>query len=104
MRKIILSSFALSSLWFLPLAIDILLTYKVNNSYNNYLSPSPVEIYQWLGGFYIIVSIAIIIVTLLYKKFGKNKPPKVSSRRQKVIFWSLWTFYVVIIIGAHFFD
>jgi hypothetical protein len=92
------------ALWFLPLATDIFVTYKGPGGGFMDPLPGPVEMYRWLGGLYIVLSLAIIVGSLLCRQFGKNKPPKMHSRERQIIFWSLWTLYIVIIIGAHFFD
>lgn len=93
------------ALWFLPPAIDLFATYKGPGG--GFMDPLPgtITVYRWVGGFYVIISVLIIAVSVLRKKFGKPQTPKkVSTKRNKIIFWSLWAVYVVIIIGAHFFD
>lgn len=92
------------ALWFLPPAIDIFATYKGPSGGFMDPTPQPEKIYLWLSVFYICISAFIIAISFIRKRFGKSTVKEVPSKKQEIVFWTLWAIYVAIIIGAHLFD
>lgn len=92
------------ALWFLPLAIDIFVSYTGPGRGYIDITPDSVTMFKWIGWVYVCISIVIIAFSVFNRKYGKEVTLKISSKRQKIIFWSLWVLYVAILIGLHFFD
>src|SRR3989344_762053 len=55
------------AVWFVPLAA-LLFTFYPDPGSGDYFSPYPEQVFQWVSGFYVIVSLLIIAYVGIFKK------------------------------------
>ena len=55
------------AIWFVPLAA-LLFTFYPDPGSGDYFSPYPEQVFQWVSGFYVIVSLLIIAYVGIFKK------------------------------------
>lgn len=81
------------AVWYLPLGTALFLFSRDPGS-GDFLSPYPEQIYQWVGGLFVVISLAIIAIGAALNKAGK-KIPQDGKLLPNLFLLILWLAYIV---------
>lgn len=87
------------AVWYLPLAVSLFLFYRDPGS-GDLFSPYSEQVYQWVAGMFICLSILVIAIGA---KFGKanDTSPLIKNLAIKIL-WLLYVSFIIYSIAAHY--
>lgn len=88
------------AVWYLPFAISLFFFYRDPGS-GDLFSPYPEQVYQWVAGIFVVLSLVVIAVGA---KFGKANDTSPLIRYTFLrILWVLYVAYLVYSVAIHYY-